>query len=66
MRRAGGVRRRTGVPGLDDDLRAAAHQWAEESATAQGLPERVEDLDVLRAVLELLELRSDAPDRGKT
>ena len=54
------------MPGLDDDLREAAHKWAEESATAQGLPERVEDLDVLRAVVELLELRSDAPDRGKT
>jgi hypothetical protein len=65
MRRAGAVRRRTGVPGLDDDLREAAHQWATESATAQGLPERVEDLDVLRAVVELLELRLGAPDSGK-
>jgi hypothetical protein len=58
-------RRRTGVPGLDDNLREAAHRWAEESARAQGLPERVEDLDVLRCVVELLELRSDAPDGGE-
>jgi hypothetical protein len=51
------------VPGLDDELREAAHQWAEETALAQGLPARVEDLDTLRNIVELLGLRaSDAPD----
>lgn len=55
------------MPGLDDELRQIAHEWAEESATAQGLPARVEDLDVLRSVVELLELRaSDAPDRAQS
>jgi hypothetical protein len=54
------------VPGLDDELREAAAKWAEETAVAQGLPARVEDLDVLRNVCELLELRgSDAPDRAQ-
>jgi len=52
------------VRGLDDELREAAAQWAEETALAQGLPARVEDLGVLRDVCELLELRaSSAPDR---
>jgi hypothetical protein len=51
------------VRGLDEELRGAAAQWAEETALAQGLPARVEDLDVLRDVCELLELRgSGAPD----
>jgi hypothetical protein len=59
-------RRRTGVPGLDDDLREAAAKWAEETAVAQGLPPRVEDLDVLRSVCELLGIDgSDAPDRAQ-
>jgi hypothetical protein len=54
------------VPGLADELRQSARGWAEESATAQGLPARVEDLEVLRNVLELLELRgSDPPDRAQ-
>jgi hypothetical protein len=58
------ARRRTGVPGLDDDLLQRAAEWAEETAVAQGLPARVEDLDVLRSVCELLGLRqSDAPGR---
>jgi hypothetical protein len=49
--------------GLDDELRAAAHAWAEQTAIEQGLPARVEDLEVLRNVAELLELRdSDAPN----
>jgi hypothetical protein len=44
--------------------RAAA--WAEETAIAQGLPPRVEDLEVLRNVCELLGLRaSHAPDRAQ-
>ena len=65
-RRAGGERRHIGVPGLDDELRQVAQEWAEESATAQGLPARVEDLEVLRNIVELLELRgSDPPDRAQ-
>jgi hypothetical protein len=52
------------VPGLDDDLQERAAAWAEETALAQGLPPRVEDLEALRNVCELLGLRrSDAPDR---
>jgi hypothetical protein len=51
------------VPGLDDSLRERAGKWAEETAVAQGLPARIEDLEVLRNVCELLGLReSDAPD----
>jgi hypothetical protein len=51
------------VPGLDDNLQERAAAWAEETAVAQGLPVRVEDLEVLRDVCELLGLRrSDAPD----
>ena len=62
-RRAGAPRRRTGVPGLDDELSERAEKWAEETAVAQGLPPRIEDLDVLRDVCELLGLRrSGAPD----
>jgi hypothetical protein len=52
------------VPGRDDDLREQAAAWAEQTAVAQGLPARVEDLEVLRDVCELLGLRrSDAPER---
>jgi hypothetical protein len=51
------------VRGLDDGLRERAEQWAEETAVAQGLPARVEDLEVLQNVCELLGLRSDAPER---
>src|SRR5204863_6236253 len=62
--RAGARRRRTGVPGLDDDLSERAAKWAEETAVAQGLPARVEDIEVLRNVCELLGIcESDAPDR---
>jgi hypothetical protein len=51
------------VPGLDENLQERAATWAEETAVAQGLPARVEDLEVLRDVCELLGLRrSDAPD----
>jgi hypothetical protein len=54
------------VPGLDDELREAAAKWAEETAVAQGLPARVEDLDVLRNVCELLGLSgSGPPDRAQ-
>ena len=62
----GGLARRAGVlgvPGLDDELSERAEKWAEETAVAQGLPPRIEDLDVLRDVCELLGLRrSGAPD----
>jgi hypothetical protein len=51
------------VPGLDDELRERAEKWAEETAIAQGLPPRIEDLEVLRNVCELREMRrSGAPD----
>jgi hypothetical protein len=54
------------VRGLDDDLRERAAKWAEETAVAQGLPPRIEDLEVLRNICELLGLReSDPPDRPK-
>jgi hypothetical protein len=51
---------------LPEDLRERAAKWAEETAVDQGLPARIEDLDVLRNVCELLGLReSDAPDGMK-
>jgi hypothetical protein len=54
------------VPGLDESLRERAAKWAEETAVEQGLPARIEDLEVLRNVCELLGLReSDAPDGVK-
>ena len=54
------------MAGLPDELQARAAKWAEETAAAQGLPPRVEDIDVLRSVCELLGLRdSDAPDRAQ-
>ena len=68
MRRAGGVRRRTGVPGLDDDLRERARVWAEQTAMAQGLPARVSDPVVTRDVATLLRAASaglGAPHRGQ-
>ena len=51
--------------GLADDLREAAHAWAEQTAQAQGLPAQVEQVDVLRDIAQLLGLRGDsgAPDR---
>ena len=56
-------RRPVGVPGLDEQLRAQAQAWAEETALAQGLPAKVADHDVLRDVAALLGLKgSVAPD----
>lgn len=54
---------RTGVPGLADDLRAAAHSWAEEGAQAQGLGPKVGG-EVLASVALLLGAKgsSGAPD----
>lgn len=50
--------------GLDEQLRAEARAWAEETAVAQGLPAKVADHDVLREVATLLGLKgaSVAPD----
>jgi hypothetical protein len=56
------------VPGLTDSLRAAAREWAERTADAQGLPLRVSQADVIRSVIVLLGVkpaRSGAPDRSK-
>jgi hypothetical protein len=54
------------VPGLDEQLRARARAWAEETALAQGLPAKVADHDVLRNVAALLGLKdSVAPDGGQ-
>ena len=51
------------MPGLDDELRARAQTWAEETALAQGLPARVAEHEVLRDVAALLGLKgSVAPD----
>jgi hypothetical protein len=52
------------VRGLDDRLQAQARAWARETALAQGLPAKVEDHDVLRAVATLLGLKgaSVTPD----
>lgn len=60
------MRRRIGMPGLDDSLRERAAAWAEETACAQGLSRRIEDMEVLRNICELLGLReSDAPYGAK-
>jgi len=54
------------VFGLDEQLRAQAQAWAEETALAQGLPAKVADHDVLRDVAALLGLKgSVAPDGGQ-
>lgn len=54
------------MPGLDDQLRAQAQAWAEETALAQGLPAKVADHDVLRNVAALLGLKgSVAPNGGQ-
>jgi hypothetical protein len=52
--------------GLDDELREAAHRWAEETAVAQGLPPKVMDLAVLRDVCELLGIRKAETANGQT
>jgi hypothetical protein len=56
------------VLGRTDDLRAAAQEWAERTAAAQGLPPQVTQADVIRTVTVLLDIkpvRSGTPDRGK-
>jgi hypothetical protein len=55
------------VPGLDEQLRAQAQAWAEETAIAQGLPAKVADHNVLRNVAALLGLKGSVPpDGGQT
>jgi hypothetical protein len=54
------------VPGLDDSLRERAAKWAEETAIAQALPARIEDIEVLRDICELLGLRELDPPEGAT
>lgn len=50
--------------GLPEDLFAAAQAWAERTATAQGLPARVEDALVLGEIAALVRAsRSVAPNR---
>jgi hypothetical protein len=56
------------VSGLPDDLREQAREWAERTASAQGLPPRVTQADVIRSVTILLgvkPVRSGAPNRVK-
>jgi len=56
------------VRGPAEDLRAAAHAWADGTARAQGLPVHVERLDVLRSVAVLLGAQArglGAPDRAE-
>ena len=48
--------------GLPDDLRAAAHAWAEQTAQAQGLGPRVAAGEVLASVALLFAPGSDPPD----
>jgi len=51
---------------LPDDLPERAARWAEETAVAQDLPARIEDMEVLRNICELLGIcESDPPDRVK-
>ena len=64
MWRVGAERRRTGVPGLDDSVRERAAKWAEETAIAQELPARIEDIGVLRDICDLLGLRESDPPEG--
>jgi hypothetical protein len=52
------------VPGLDDSLRERAAKWAEETAVAQGLPPRIEDMEALRNICELLGLSESNPPNG--
>jgi hypothetical protein len=59
------VRRRTGVPGLDEQLRAQAQAWAEQTALAQGLPAKVADHEVLRNVAALLGLKGSVAPNGR-
>jgi hypothetical protein len=52
------------VSGLPDDLRAEARTWAEQTAQAQGLPAKVEDVETLRAVATLLGLKPQTRQTG--
>jgi hypothetical protein len=48
---------------LDDELRKRAHEWAEQSAIAQGLPPKVEDPLILRRIALLLGLEGAKPPK---
>ena len=55
-----------GPPGLTDDLRTRARQWAERSCLDQGLALKISDPRTLRDVAQLLGASvdgSDPPDR---
>ena len=54
------------MSGLPDDLRAEARTWAEETALAQGLPAKVEDMETLRAVATLLGLKPQTRQTGSS
>lgn len=51
--------------GLDEQLRARAHAWAEETALAQGLPAKVTDHEVLLNVAALLGLKGSVAPNGR-
>ena len=58
-----------GLPGLSDDLRECAREWAERSCLDQGLPVKIRDPRTLRDVAQLLGASvagSDAPDGRET
>jgi hypothetical protein len=54
----GMARRRSGLPGMTDELRARARAWAERSCREQGVPLFVQDRKALTAVVELLQVGS--------
>ena len=57
-----------GLPGLTDDLRARARQWAERSCLEQGLALKISEPRTLRDIASLLGVNvrgSDPPHRGQ-
>ena len=54
------------MPGPANQLRAAARAWAEQTAQAQGLPARVEDVETLRDVATLLGLKPQTRQTGRS
>jgi hypothetical protein len=57
-------RRRTGVPGLTESQLAEVRALAAASATAQGLPAKVEDRRILQQVAALVRPSLAAPDEA--